>query len=221
MAADDAPYNPLDYDNHGQSVAEALLARPVMPLPKLAPFGGAGIYVVYYTGGFAPYEPLAARNPDGRFAVPIYVGKAVPSGARKGGRGGGARGAPLFNRLGEHAASIAQAQNLDAQDFACRYLVVEDIWIPLGEALLIERFQPLWIVIVDGFGNHDPGLDRSSGQRPLWDMLHPGRSWADRLRANRRTLPEIIATVQRALAGLPVEPISEEAQREEADSDRG
>lgn len=30
-AADESPYNPLDYGNRGQSVADALLARPTAP----------------------------------------------------------------------------------------------------------------------------------------------------------------------------------------------
>ena len=225
MAPDNLPYNPLDYANLGQSVADALLARPVMSLPhggsgiSLAPFAGAGIYAIYYTGDFAPYASLAARNCDGRFGAPIYVGKAVPSGARKGGRGDSARGMPLFKRLSEHAASVAQAQNLDLADFRCRYLVVEDIWIPLGESLLIARYQPLWNVIVDGFGNHDPGSGRQSGQRPLWDMIHEGRPWAARLRENARPVAAIVATIERALAGLPVETLPPAAQDAEADSD--
>ena len=224
MAPDDLPYNPLDYANLGQSVADALLARPVMLLPyggpgaDLAPFAGAGIYAIYYTGDFAPYAPLAARNRDGRFEVPIYVGKAVPSGARKGGRGDGARGMPLFKRLNEHAVSVAQARNLDRADFHCRYLVVEDIWIPLGESLLIARYQPLWNVIVDGFGNHDPGSGRHSGQRPLWDVVHEGRPWAARLRENQRPSAAIVATIERALAGLPVETLPPADRDAEADS---
>lgn len=225
MAPHDVPYNPLDYANLGQSVADALLTRPIVPLPhsgpgaNLAPFGGAGIYAIYYTGNFAPYAPLAARNRAGNFELPIYVGKAVPSGARKGGRGGSARGLPLFKRLSEHAASIAQARNLDLIDFHCRYLVVEDIWIPLGESLLIERYQPLWNVIVDGFGNHDPGSGRHSGQRPLWDVVHEGRPWAERLRPNQRLESTIIANIARALAGLPVQTLPPAAQAAEADSD--
>lgn len=136
MASDELPYNPLDYENLGQSVAAAMLARPVVPLATLTVFPGAGIYAVHYTGDFAPYAPLTARNRDGRIDVPIYVGKAVSQGARKRGRGSGARGTPLFKRLSEHATSIQQVTNLDLADFHCRYLVVKDIWIPLSESAL-------------------------------------------------------------------------------------
>ena len=129
------------------------------------------------------------------------------------------KGTPLFKRLSEHAASIQQVTNLDLADFHCRYLVVEDIWIPLGESLLIERFQPLWNVVVDGFGNHDPGAGRHSGQRPLWDVVHPGRPWAERLRENQRSLLAILSAIAQALAGLPTAMLSEKAQRAEATSD--
>jgi hypothetical protein len=39
-------------------------------------------------------------------------------------------------------------------------------------------------VVVDGFGNHPPGKGREGMQRPRWDIVHPGRGWAVRLRAD-------------------------------------
>ena len=53
--------------------------------------------------------------------------------------------------------AVDRAANLDLTDFRCRFLVVEVIWIPLGESLLIEKLSPLWNETIDGFGNHDPG----------------------------------------------------------------
>ena len=51
-----------------------------------------------------PYQPLSAKNQGLEPASPIYVGKAVPAGARKGGFGLGADpGSALFRRLKEHA----------------------------------------------------------------------------------------------------------------------
>lgn len=220
MAGQSRTYNPLDYENLGHSVVDAVLARLVVPLIDLTPFDGAGIYAIYYTGPFPAYATLADRNQQERFEAPIYVGKAVPSGARKGGgRGQGARNQALFRRLAEHAGSIAQAVNLELEDFYCRYLIVDDIWIPLGESLIIERFQPIWNVVVDGFGNHDPGSGRYSGQRPMWDVLHPGRPWAERLRENRRSEEDILRLVSAASAGQPIETLSEEARLAEANSD--
>lgn len=177
------PYNPLDKRNLGASVAAAMLSSPVHPLPP-EPFIGAGVYAIYYRGDFPPYEKLAALNEDA-FNVPIYVGKAVPAGARKGGLGMNVEhGLALFNRLSEHFVSISKATNLNERDFVCRYLVVDDIWIPLAESMLIERFKPLWNRCIDGFGNHDPGKGRYQQQKSPWDCIHEGREWAANLRPN-------------------------------------
>jgi hypothetical protein len=64
-------------------------------------------------------------------------------------------------------------------------LVVDDIWIPLGESLLIEKTKPLWNVVVDGFGNHAPGKGRPEQQLSSWDTLHPGRNWATKLQKGK------------------------------------
>lgn len=178
------PFNPLDKANLGESVAEALLQRPVGPMPPAVPFVGAGVYAIYYEGDFALYREVADQNRESRYRWPIYVGKAVPAGARKGGYDLGADpGQALFKRLAEHATSISEAENLSLDDFRCRFLVVDDIWIPLAESLLIEMFMPLWNRKIDGFGNHDPGRGRHRQQRSAWDVIHPGRSWAAKLRS--------------------------------------
>lgn len=178
-----APYNPLDKKNLGKSVVQALLDRPTISLKGLTSFEGAGVYAIYYSGDFPSYARLSAKNKKDA-ACPIYVGKAVPAGARKGVAddvipGGKA----LYKRLGEHGKTIAEAKNLNPDHFICRYLTVDDVWIPLGETLLIQEFSPLWNVIVEGFGNHPPGGPREKSLRPVWDMMHPGRAWADRLPA--------------------------------------
>jgi hypothetical protein len=103
------PYNPLDKRNLGESVADALLAARPSQLPP-GPFIGAGVYALYYVGSFPAYAKLAELNRDGKHIRPIYIGKAVPSGARKGGLGLEAEhGQALFKRLSEHAESIKSA----------------------------------------------------------------------------------------------------------------
>jgi hypothetical protein len=92
----------------------------------------------------------------------------------------------------QHTKSIEEASNLDIADFHCRYLIVDDIWIPLGESLLIAKFNPLWNKLIDGFGNHDPGKGRHAGLRPRWDVLHPGRSWAKWCQPRDETAEQII-----------------------------
>lgn len=190
MMKKESVYNPLDKTNLGASVAQAMLATEMFPLEHLAPFKGAGIYAIYYHGAYAPYKHLRSSKEAGE--IPIYVGKAVPAGARKGDVGLSQHaGTVLFRRLKGHADSIRATSNLKLADFSCRYLVVDDIWIPLGEALLIATFSPLWNKLIDGFGNHDPGAGRHAGMRPRWDTLHPGRKWALKLKDRTETLEQI------------------------------
>lgn len=159
-----------------------------------------GVYAIYYKGNFPAYESISLESKPQR-EVPIYVGKAVPAGARKGGFGlDVAPGTVLHSRLAEHAESIRQAMNLEIADFQCRYLVVDDIWIPLGEALLIQTFAPVWNRLIDGFGNHDPGKGRHQGKMPSWDVLHPGRGWAQRLQPNRKTADELLTAIEQFFA---------------------
>jgi hypothetical protein len=190
-------YNPLDKHNIGISVSEAMLSRDPCPLAELDGFIGAGIYAIYYSGDFDAYEKISGFGLNREPKIPLYVGKAVPPGARKGNFGvDGESGPALFKRLKEHAESIKRSSNLDIADFQCRYLVVDDIWIPLGESLLIAKFSPLWNKIVDGFGNHDPGNGRYKQLRSRWDTLHPGRAWALKCRERNETADQIATEVK-------------------------
>lgn len=197
------PYNPLDKKNLGASVAEALLGRKPLPLGSLSTFHGAGIYAIYYTGSFDPYKKLSEQNQDADPSAPIYVGKAIPAGGRKGGVAPeGAKTKTLFTRLKEHAESVGATQNLKVEDFQCRFLIVDDIWIPLGESLLIAKFAPIWNTLIDGFGNHDPGKGRHKGMRPRWDVLHPGRTWAEKCQLRPENAEQIEREVKAHLTTL-------------------
>lgn len=196
----DEPYNPLDKRRLAESVAQALLASETTRVDTIPSFEGAGIYALYYAGDFPLYA--AVRLNADTADRPIYVGKAVPKGGRKGGWGLGlAPGTVLSGRLREHARSIEESSDLDPSDFFARYLVVDDVWIPLAESLLIEWFSPVWNTVLDGFGNHDPGSGRYRGQRPAWDTIHVGRAWAARLQPNAKSQEEWQDLVTRALAG--------------------
>lgn len=195
------PFNPLEKRHLGESVANALISQPASSLPPEDKFEGAGIYAIYYLGDFPPYRRLKAANTGQELCWPVYVGRAVSAGARKGNFGlGMSAGNVLFRRLHEHARSIDQAENLNLVDFRCRYLVVEDIWIPLAESLLIARFSPLWNQIIDGFGNHDPGIRRANQNRSAWDALHPGRPWAEKLSRHPLAASDLRRRAQEFLA---------------------
>lgn len=206
IVASEEAYNPLDKRHLGESVAAELMHRPIQKLPP-APFLGAGVYAIYYVGPFPVYARLVAANKAKGPHWPVYVGKAIPTGGRKGGAIDAPQTNVLYNRLKEHAQSIQQASNLDLADFSCRYLVVDDIWIPLGESLMISKFAPVWNKVVDGFGNHAPGGGRSGQKQSPWDILHPGRSWATRLPKHTKSpqsiSQEIDAHITHFLASIP------------------
>ncbi|NTV62722.1 MAG: Eco29kI family restriction endonuclease [Oscillochloris sp.] len=199
------PFDPLTYENLGQSLISAVLARPIEPIQRLSPFEGPGLYAIYYTGHFRAYQEIAERNRGSEFSMPIYIGKAEPAGARKGGRIAGG-GTSLYKRLSEHIASLVAASDPGEQfmveDFFCRYLVVTPVWIPLGESMLIDRFRPIWNVLIDGFGNHPPGENRA-GKRSAWDTIHPGRPWAAPLKDHDRSRAELIERVREHVSIQP------------------
>lgn len=211
MTTSATPYNPLDKMNLGGSVAQALLRQAVVAVTAIEEVRGAGIYAIYYTGPFPAYEPVAARNRSGEFGQPIYVGKAIPKGGRKGGIAADAsKGTALRDRLRQHAASIDQATNLNLGDFFYRYLVVDDIWIPLGENMLIETFRPVWNIVIDGFGNKDPGNRRATQHRSPWDVLHPGRTFADKLADGGIAPEDVVRKLEKFFAGQPVSPVPDQ-----------
>lgn len=175
------PYDPLRYDNIGKHLAEKLVSQTVHPLPPSA-FRGDGVYAIYYCGALEAYRPISVKKgcetPD---VPPIYVGSSIQGGRK--GLTDATEPRKLFQRLCQHSKSIGSATTtLRLEDFECRYLVLVPIWIPLAEQLLITRYRPLWNVVVDGFGNHAPGAGRAAGAKPDWDVVHPGRKWADTLR---------------------------------------
>lgn len=191
---EEMPYNPLDKVHLGESVADALLSKEKISMQAITPFIGAGIYAIYYRGDSYIYKPISVENGK---EVPIYVGKAVPPGARKGNFGlNSDPGSALYKRLQDHAESIAQATNLNIENFLCRYLIVDDIWIPLGEALLIAKFSPIWNKLIDGFGNHDPGKGRYNQLCSRWDTIHPGRTWAEKCQTRSETAEQIQTEIE-------------------------
>lgn len=219
-------YNPLDKINLARSIESELLARSINDLGNVDHLKGAGVYVIYYTGAFPPYALIADENKDGDLKKPIYVGKAIPKGGRKGGLSKDAsKGNALAVRLRQHASSIDQSRNLELKDFRIRHLVVDDVWIPLGENMLIESFKPVWNRAIDGFGNKAPGRRRAKQYKSPWDVLHPGRAFAEKLGDGGMTpafLEQRVADyfAGRKLAKLP-KAVAEEQKAEESEAEEG
>ncbi|HTU09724.1 MAG TPA: Eco29kI family restriction endonuclease [Allosphingosinicella sp.] len=199
------PYNPLDKVNLARSIEGELLSRRPEPLSAVDEIKGAGIYVIYYAGQFGPYGAIRCDAQNDVFHTPIYVGKAIPKGGRKGGlTKDSGRSTALRDRLKQHAASVDEAGNLELADFWVRHLVVDDIWIPLGENMLIETFQPVWNRAIDGFGNKDPGRRRANQFRSPWDILHRGRLFANKLAESGLTTDFLTQRVADYFAGRPL-----------------
>lgn len=189
-------FNPLDMKNLAESIVLHLEKMDPVPLDEVPNFKGAGIYAIYYRGDFPAYRRLAKEN-SYALVYPIYVGKAVPKGGRRGLESlDHSRSTALCSRLRNHAVSVRAATNLDIAHFQVRWLVVEDIWIALGESAMIRRYRPVWNAVVDGFGNHDPGKGRINGRRSAWDTLHPGRGWAEKFPPREETPDQIRQDVE-------------------------
>jgi hypothetical protein len=219
------PYNPLDKINLARSIEAELRAREVRPLGSTENIAGAGVYALYYRGAFPAYRAIAKANEE-TWELPIYVGKAIPKGGRKGGisRESATSGTALLGRLRKHAQSIKATDSLQIEDFSFRYVVLDDIWIPLGENILIETFQPLWNVALEGFGINDPGGGRSKQKRSPWDILHPGRSYAARLTGGGPELSAVIGRVEDHLHHRPLRALPKalaEIAQEATEEDRG
>jgi hypothetical protein len=215
------PYNPLDKINLARSIEIELLGRAADSFSVISGIRGAGVYVIYYSGTFPAYAAIASDPVDSPNRRPIYVGKAIPKGGRKGGltNDPAATGRALLERLRQHAASISEASNLDLDDFSVRHLVIEDIWIPLGENMLIETFKPVWNVALDGFGNKTPGKRRQAQYKSPWDVVHRGRAFAELLADPPAPVEFFLQRVAdyfdgRPLAKLPKALIEQKAEAE-------
>lgn len=181
-------YDPLSVDELGRNAARALMEHPADMLPPADSFTGVGVYTLHYAGSFPACSGIEENTP-------IYVGKADPPGRRQGRSSATSGSTALYRRLSHHAESIKSVSNLDLTDFRCRWLVLDPVWIGLTEQVLIGEYQPIWNVVVDGFGNNDPGRGRWNQRRSQWDTLHPGREWAFNLRDSEQTASDVIHSI--------------------------
>jgi hypothetical protein len=189
-------YNPLDKLNLAKSIKAEVESQAQHELSDVKNILGAGIYLLYYFGNLPIYSMITDERDNPRFNTPIYVGRAIPKGTKNGGlTTDSAKSKSLASRLKKHLVSIKEAENLKVEDFLVKHLIVDDIWIPLGENILIETFQPVWNVKLTGFGINIPGEGRNKQKQSLWDVLHPGRSVAKKLAPNPTPIEDIESDV--------------------------
>ena len=182
-------YDPLSVDELGRNAARALMVHPAAALPPDESFRGSGVYTLHYAGGLPAYAGMDDKEP-------IYVGKANPPGGRQERKTAAQAGPALYRRLSKHARSIDAAENLDLRDFRCRWLVLDPVWIGLTEQVLISEYQPLWNVVVEGFGINAPGRGRGNQARSQWDTLHPGRPEVASLPDREESVETILEAVE-------------------------
>ena len=71
-------YDPLTWENLMAGLVAHFERQPRMSLTAVDTVRGPGIYVLFYNGTYSAYAPISGT------LKPIYAGKAVPEGARKG-----------------------------------------------------------------------------------------------------------------------------------------
>lgn len=175
-------FNPLDYQSLSETLARELMSSELTPLSEVDRFYGDGVYALFYSGGFPPYEELSDINYSAPGTLPIYIGKAGPQTLKGVALNAAAVDSPeagtrLYDRIaGDHRKSIERANNLEVAHFSCRLLVLNAVWVPLTESALIGKYTPVWNSVITGFGNHAQGKGRINGKPTSWDILHPGRS---------------------------------------------
>lgn len=121
------------------------------------------------------------------------MSKASPLGSRQGKKKG--TGAALKLRLRKHLKSISDAENLDADTFLCRFMILQGQstdMISAMESYIIRQYNPLWNSYIDGFGINAPGAGRYTQSPSEWDTLHPGRYYAKQLTGAPRDKEKII-----------------------------
>ena len=183
-------YDPLTWENLMAGVALRFEANPRLSLDDTGDLLGPGVYALYYTGLHPAYAAISGTE------RPVYVGKAVPKGSRKGNVPKNVeRSTALRTRLKNHRGSINDAVSLSVDDFEYRSLGIVPVWITLAERFLAERYQPVWVKLLDGFGNKVQGGRRTTGKASQWDTLHPGRGWA-MTRTRQKSQQDVLAEVQ-------------------------
>ncbi|MCJ1678254.1 Eco29kI family restriction endonuclease [Streptomyces sp. APSN-46.1] len=172
-------FNPLSIHLLSSNLRAQLDGCERVPLDTVKKFPGAGLYALYYKGDLPLYGQLKGKD------APIYVGKAEAGNSSYGEQPDETE-PKLFNRITDHRKSISEATNLEASHFDVRYLVLDDIWIVLGERALLRAHSPvLWNTLMTGFGSNPSGGARKNG-RSIWDSIHPGRKRAQSLLCNRK-----------------------------------
>lgn len=196
-------FDPLRLDILSENLRQALDARTPTAFPPSERFAGAGLYALYYTGPLPLYKGIKKKD------TPIYVGKAE-AGNSSYGDPPNDDGSKLYDRIVKHSVSVQEVAesggNLSVGHFEVRHLLLEDVWIVLGERALLRAYAPvLWNTLMPGFGANPPGTARRNA-RSIWDTIHPDRPRAGEICNRRFTQSEMKQRIQRGVDISQMEP---------------
>ena len=169
----------------GEVIVYKLEQQAKEQLSAIQPFYGSGVYILYYHDGIVAYAAITGTN------CPIYVGSAGPetphSATAK------LQGTKLYDRMMEHLKkSLRRSRNLTADEFFCRYMVVQSGLEKAAEDFLIRRYSPVWnkeARVCSGLGKHG---DKARQELSDWDVLHGNREWAEGQKSRSGKTPEIV-----------------------------
>ena len=169
----------------GEVIVYKLEQQPKEQLSAIQPFYGSGVYILYYHDGIAAYEAITKTD------CPIYVGSAGP--ATPNSASPKLQGTKLYDRMMEHLKkSLRQSRNLTADEFFCRYLVVQSGLEKAAEDFLIRRYSPVWnkeSKVCSGIGKHG---DKARQELSDWDVMHGDRDWAGGQTSRSGKTPAIV-----------------------------
>lgn len=199
-------WTPEEVREKEQLTDRAIEAAPRFPLSQVYPFEGEGIYLLYYQGDLPIYAPLVERGGL------IYVGKGT-RGDRKGRKDPG--GFPCWGRLRDHKRSILEVEayarrrgvaDLRVVDFECKFVVtstggMHDAGPKAIESYLIDKWKPLWNVVLTGFGTC--GTYHKGQPLSWWDTKHQGRKKTEGHRLDPMRSSTVDDLIRMALGGDP------------------
>lgn len=203
-------YKNTDFAEIVKDAVRFFNGTPVHQLPPPTGFRGTGVYALYYIGRTGLYRKYGTLNRTS-YSHPIYVGKAVPKGWRQSRviDDPEVQSSELRSRLAEHSKNIDKVTGIKIADFMCRFVILEGTasdMIGTIEAALIKLHKPLWNTRMDGFGNHTPGEGRFKQAKSDWDVIHVGRTWAEKCTGVPTSPATILKNVALHLEALVVNP---------------
>ncbi len=191
-------FDPSNPSTTGRLVVLALLAQDRVPLERIGKTYGSGIYAIYYDGKHPLYAPVVGTE------TPVYVGKADPKAVDA--ASPREQGPQLWGRLHDHRKAIRTVEHyaidndmkprLSVGEFTCRRLVCATNAQLVAEKHLIGLFRPIWNNETKrcwGISKHGDSAKTRSNKRSPWDVIHPGRKWANEEKLVNAMAPDVIA----------------------------